>query len=177
MLLLCSFYLLSNISAFFYYSTSYSHCIIHYQNDRRCCRGNDKITEWMNGKHWKHVYQSTVCHCFLMDTACFYSSEILQCNVIIFHWRKSRNREVSTEPRSNSWLAGLGTCMHAKSLQSCPTLCYPMDCSFPGFSVHEILQARILEWVDMPSSRGSSWPRDWTSISHASCIDRWILYH
>ena len=38
--------------------------------------------------------------------------------------------------------------------QSCPTLCDPMDCSLPGSSVHGILQARILEWVAMPSSRG-----------------------
>ena len=45
------------------------------------------------------------------------------------------------------------TCVHAKSLQSCPTLCNPMDCSPPGSSVHEILQARILEWVAMPFSR------------------------
>ena len=37
--------------------------------------------------------------------------------------------------------------MHAKSLQSCPTLCDPMDSSPPGSSVHRILQARILEWV------------------------------
>ena len=43
----------------------------------------------------------------------------------------------------------------AKALQSCPTLCDPMDCSLPGSSVHGILQARILEWVAMPSSRGS----------------------
>ena len=42
--------------------------------------------------------------------------------------------------------------------QSCPTLCYPMDCSPPGSSVHGILQPRILEWVAMPSSRGSSDP-------------------
>ena len=41
----------------------------------------------------------------------------------------------------------------AKSLQSCPTLRDPMDCSPPGFSVQGILQAKILEWVDMPSSR------------------------
>ena len=40
--------------------------------------------------------------------------------------------------------------------QSCPTLCYLTDCSPPGSSVHGILQARILEWVAMPSSRGSS---------------------
>ena len=41
----------------------------------------------------------------------------------------------------------LYTRMHAKSLQSCPTLCDPMDCSPPGFSIHGILQARTLEWV------------------------------
>ena len=44
--------------------------------------------------------------------------------------------------------------------QSCPTLCNHMDCSPPGFSVHGTLQARILEWVAIPFSRGSSWPRD-----------------
>ena len=50
--------------------------------------------------------------------------------------------------------------------QSCPTLCDSMDCSPPGSSVHGILQARILEWVAIFFSRGSSWPRDWTQISH-----------
>ena len=44
-------------------------------------------------------------------------------------------------------------------VQSCPTLCDPMDCRLPGSSVHRILQARILEWVVMPSSRGSSQSR------------------
>ena len=48
----------------------------------------------------------------------------------------------------------------AKSLQSCPTPTDPMYYSPPGSSVHGILQARILEWVAMPSSRGSSLPRD-----------------
>ena len=46
--------------------------------------------------------------------------------------------------------------------KSCPTLCDPMDYSLPGSSVHRILQARILEWVAMPSSKGSSWLRDGT---------------
>ena len=50
--------------------------------------------------------------------------------------------------------------MHAKSLQSCPTLCDPMDSSLPGFSIHGILQARILEWVAISFSRTSSLPRD-----------------
>ena len=50
--------------------------------------------------------------------------------------------------------------------QSCPTLCYPMVCSLPGFSIHGILQARILEWVTISFSRGSSWPRDRIWVSH-----------
>ena len=50
------------------------------------------------------------------------------------------------------------TCMCAKLLQSCPNFCDPTDCSRPGSSVHGMLQARILEWVAMPSSRGSSRP-------------------
>ena len=45
------------------------------------------------------------------------------------------------------------------------TLCDTTDCSQPGFSVHGIRQARVLEWVSIPFSRGSSWPRNWTRIS------------
>ena len=65
----------------------------------------------------------------------------------------------------------------AKSLQSCPTLWDPMGCSPPCSSVHGILQVRIREWVAMPSSRGSSPPRDLTHVSYISCIGRWVLYH
>ena len=54
--------------------------------------------------------------------------------------------------------------------QSCPTLLNPMDCSPPGSSVHGISRARILEWVAISSSRGSSWLRDRTRISCISCI-------
>ena len=49
--------------------------------------------------------------------------------------------------------------------QSCPTLCEPKDCSLPGSSVHGILQARILEWVAISFSRGSSHLRNWTQVS------------
>ena len=55
--------------------------------------------------------------------------------------------------------------VRVQSLQSCPTLCNPVDFSPPGSSVHGILQARILEWVAMPSSRGSSRPRGPTRVS------------
>ena len=61
--------------------------------------------------------------------------------------------------------------MHAKSLQSCPTLFDPMDCNLPGFSVQEILQARILEWAVMPSSRRSS--RTQGSNLHLLCLLYW----
>ena len=58
--------------------------------------------------------------------------------------------------------------------KSCPILCNPMNYSLPGYSVHRILQARILERVAISFSRGPSQPRDQT---HVSCIGRWILYH
>ena len=54
--------------------------------------------------------------------------------------------------------------------QSYLTFCDPMDCSQPGSSVHGILQAKILEWVAMPSSRGSSRFRNQTHVSYVSCI-------
>ena len=48
--------------------------------------------------------------------------------------------------------------------QLSPTWCDPMDCSLPGSSIHRILQVRILEWIAISFSRGSSWPRDWTHV-------------
>ena len=77
---------------------------------------------------------------------------------------------------SATWEAVLNLCMRAKSLQSCPALCNPMDCSPPGSSVHGILQTRVLWWVAVPSSRGSSQPRDRTYVSCVSCTGRRILY-
>ena len=71
----------------------------------------------------------------------------------------------------------LTLCMHGLVTQSWLMLCDPMDCSPPESSVHGILQARILEWVLIFSSKGSSWPRDQTHISCISCTGRQILYH
>ena len=94
------------------------------------------------------------------------------------------NRSWDESLRQNIYLAGAtwwgtgelilrrdGDCLVAKL---CCTLLWPMDCSRPGSSILGILQARILEWVAISFSRGSSWPRDWT---HIFCIDRSILYH
>ena len=68
-------------------------------------------------------------------------------------------------------------CMPAKSPQSCLILCDPVYCSPLGSSVHGILQARILEWVAMPSSRESSRPRNGTCVPYVSCIGRQVPYH
>ena len=59
--------------------------------------------------------------------------------------------------------------------QSCPTLCNAMDYSLPGFSLYGILQARVLEWVAISFPRGSSWPTDWTWVSHipGRCFNLW----
>ena len=75
----------------------------------------------------------------------------------------------------SEWLLGKGSPLTSISLlksesesevaQLCLTRCNPMDCSPPGSSVHGILQARILEWVAISFSRGSSQPRDWTQVS------------
>ena len=54
--------------------------------------------------------------------------------------------------------------------QSCPTLWDPMDCNPSGSSAYGILQARILEWIAIPFSRGYSWPRDRTHISCSPCM-------
>ena len=61
--------------------------------------------------------------------------------------------------------------------QSCLTVCDPIDCSPSGSSVHGIFQARILDWVAISSSRGSSWPRDQTWVSGVSYVGRQVLYH
>ena len=68
-------------------------------------------------------------------------------------------------------------CIHAKLLQSCRTLCDAMDSSPLGSTTHGNFQARIQGWVVMPSSRGSSQPRDRTCVSYVSNIGRQVLYH
>ena len=73
------------------------------------------------------------------------------CRSIPYHYRHT------VQPRA--WYPSIEyVCVLAA--QSCPTLCDLMDCNPPGSSVHEIFQARILEWVAISFSRGSSQPRD-----------------
>ena len=87
------------------------------------------------------------------------------------------NREERTEDsffQPIFYLPAIPPCVLAKSLQSCPTLCDPMDCSLPDSSVHEVLRTRILEWVAMPSSRRSSQARGSSDLGLPHC--RQVLY-
>ena len=70
----------------------------------------------------------------------------------------------------------LNACVLSHSVVSDSVTLWAGD-SLPGSSVHGIFQARILVWVAISSSRGSSGPRDWTHISCISCTGKWILYH
>ena len=76
-----------------------------------------------------------------------------------------------------SWSLAPNIDIACQITQSCLTLCDSMDRSLVGSSVHGIFQVRILEWVAMPSSRGSSQPRDGTHISYISCISRRVLFY
>ena len=67
-------------------------------------------------------------------------------------------------------------CVHSVT-EWCWSLCHAMDNSPPGSSVHWMSQARILEWIAISSSRGSSWPRDQTCISCVYSVGKWILHH
>ena len=71
-----------------------------------------------------------------------------------------------------------GSCLYCCLIfQLCSILCDPKDCSPPGSSVHGILQERILEWMDISFSRGTSWPTDWTHASYIGqrALDLYII--
>ena len=95
--------------------------------------------------------------------------------------------EIGTEPRGRiSYPACVCMCVCvcvctracALSYLSCVRLCATIwTIAPPGSSVHRLLQARILEWIAMPSFRGSSQPREWICVSYVSCTGRQVLYH
>jgi len=85
-------------------------------------------------------------------------------------WKKLLESSLKLQSMNTSLKAGIGSESESEVTQSCLTLCNPMDCSLRGSSIHDILQARILEWIAISSSRGSSQPRDRTHVSCISCI-------
>ena len=78
----------------------------------------------------------------------------------------SREMEWSQKKHKSSCENFFSSESESEVAQLCPTLCYPVDCSPPGSSIHRILQARILERVAISFSKRSSWPRDRTQVSH-----------
>ena len=119
-----------------------------------CCKTASMNSNLYWGRHClseahRNSWSSSLQVCFIIEL----DGEQLQCINIKFPSEKHNSSERHA-------------CMRAKSHQLCLTLCIPMDCSLPASSVQEILQARILGWVAMPSSRGFYWPRDWTYVSY-----------
>ena len=78
-------------------------------------------------------------------------------------WHPAVHEIAKSQTRLSKWTTKY---LHAQLLQSCPTLCNHVNSSLPGSCVHGILQARILEWVAMRSSRGSSQPKDWSHVCY-----------
>ena len=85
---------------------------------------------------------------------------------------KEQNAQLGQSPGKSPGMKPRSFSVYVLVTQSCPTLCDLMDYSLPGSSVHETFQSRILEWVAISFSRGSSWSRDWTQVS---CIEGRLL--
>ena len=85
-----------------------------------------------------------------------------------WNWDRSCHQPIFGHSSQYTW----NSCVQVKVLvtESCPTLCDPMDYSLPASSLRGILQARIMEWLAIPSCRRSSQPRDQTQISCVFCI-------
>ena len=125
---------------------------------------------YKTGHQWKHhlILSGISNHCEQLDKGTEREKQATVMKVwdLFFPKLWAINLVTPTSITSGPWLkVGMGVC---------ETLCDPMNCTSPGSSVHEISQARILEWVAISFSRGSSRPKDWT---HVSCIGRQILYH
>ena len=101
------------------------------------------------------LYNSRPCKCRLYIVTFFHRLQL---------WRRYEVGQITLQ-----WYQS------TKIAQSCPTLCDRMDCSLPGFSVHGIFQARVLEWVAISFSRRSSWSRDQTQVSCIAgrCFTLW----
>ena len=144
------------------------------------------------GDYWRGSWgrDLVICYLFFTSTSLIYgkNQQVRQG----FVWAKDLKGVLRLEMR-RTWGAWFrishktGVCLVQRALsrpivgarkkwsevaQSCPTLCYPMDCSLPRSSVHGIFQARILEWVAISFSRGSYQPRDQTWVSRIE--GRWF---
>ena len=97
--------------------------------------------------------------------------------LVLFLWLMKRFIFIHWFVYFHTLTLSISTVKWSEVTQSCLTLCYPVDCSPPGSSVHGIFQARVLEWVAISFSRGSSQPRDRTQVSHIAgrCFNLWAI--
>ena len=98
----------------------------------------------------------------------YFSQEFMDLELVFYH--NCQLRKMIELSKKHLCLFSVSVGIRAKSPQSCPPLWNPMDYSPRGSSVHGILQTTMLEWVAMPSSRESSWPRNGNSTS---CLLHW----
>ena len=128
-------------------------------------------SEWLWGNHSCQRTQTANHPCLLQG-----QTEEFFLKTFYFLWSTNKSRQTTTQVSNGQLLASPESlCIPRQSrlslfrkllvTQLCPILSRPIDCSPQGSSVHVILQARILEWVAMPFSRGSSQSRDWTPVS------------
>jgi len=104
---------------------------------------------------WNHLRSISGLSKWVIVPMLFQNSSYLSCHVL----------HVATTLLTYLLLVTVSVCRTVLVAQSCLTLCDPTNCSLPGFSVHGILQAKILEWIAIPFSRGTSQPRDRTLVS------------
>ena len=120
--------------------------------------------KWTNCNFWSHLFSPlpalTVWNNFPLSTS------LIKGNLILLVWRGNKGQAIE-----NFHLLKIPV---SQSLQSCPILCNPLDCSLPGSSGHGILQARILEWVAILFSRGI-FSAQGLNLGLHHC--RQILYH
>ena len=122
---------------------------------------NPRIIERQSGRICRLVGQGELQPSHLANEASVKLPERGGVMMPIYWWQQWKQLIVLT----TRWQALFTMKVKVKGAQSCPTLCDPMDCGPSGSSVYGILQARILEWVAIPFSRGSSQSKDQTQVS------------
>ena len=128
--------------------------------------GLSKFKTKQNKKHINEMISFGNAYCGINKWGCELSSFFsLNLNLFIY---KNEMFTFSLKLLRIYWICELMKYTESESLvtQLCPTLCDPMDCRLPDSSVCGIFQARVLEWVAISFSRGSSRPRDQTRVSH-----------
>ena len=118
------------------------------------------VLRFIDGKNWDTLILKELFFLKCLENSLGFNNCSVKVKVLVSHvwlfeipWSVAHQLPLSTEFSRQEYWSGLPfpspvhACMHAKLLQSCPTLCNPMDSCPPGSSIHRILQARVLEWT------------------------------